>query len=243
MRIIDSPQNPYIKHLVKLSLDNSYRNAQKQVVLEGKKLIQDILPLVSSAMLLSTNETSALPHVETVQISSSVARALTQTESPEEIFAVVPLPDIHFPDQLTHLLVLDGVSDPGNLGTLLRTALALGWQGVFFLPGCADPFNSKALRAAQGALFHLPYKKGKWADLAPLQKQYGLLPIAADLEGVLPEKISSRTLLLVLGSEGQGLSAETRAHCEKVTIPLSGRMESLNVAAAGAILMYALRSS
>jgi TrmH family RNA methyltransferase len=242
MRLIESPQNPYIKHLVRLSQNSHYRHAEKKILLEGKKLIQDLLPLLPEATLLSTSETFPVPQKKAIRISPAVAKVLAQTETSEEVFAEVPLPCVPFPEkQLTHLLVLDGVSDPGNLGTLLRTACTLGWQGVFFLPGCCDPFNDKALRASQGALFTLPYQKGSWKELKRLKEKYQLASLAADLKGLGPEEISQQNLMLVLGSEGQGLSSETRSYCQSVTIKMSGKMESLNVASAGAILMYLLR--
>lgn len=145
---------------------------------------------------------------------------------------------------LRRLLVLEGIQDPGNLGTLLRTATALGWDGAFLLPGCCDPFNDKALRASRGASFRLPWATGTWGDLERVVATRSLVCIAAepdDRSGAkdLPESLAS-AVCLVLGAEGQGLSHEALSRCVPVAIPMPGQMESLNVAIAGSILMFAL---
>lgn len=228
MHRIDSPGNPYIKHLCKLIEDSAYRNEMQKVVVSGKGLI---LELPQSGTIYTTE-----PFDENqVLISSSVADKLGSS-----CIAELSMPHLDLPAKCTHLLALDRVSDPGNLGTLMRTALALGWDGVFLLPGCCDPFNDKALRASKGAPFKLPFIKGDWAAFDQMAKDHKLLTLAADLEGDPIGK--SRNCFLILGNEGQGLSEEGRLRGEKITIPLSGNMESLNVSAAGAILMYMLRN-
>ncbi len=229
MHRIESRDNPYIKHLCRLIDDSSYRNEMKKVVVTGKKQILEILPFAKGTIY--TTEPFEANHVA---ISEAVAKKLS---SP--CVAEFPMPQLKLPAKCTHLLALDQVSDPGNMGTLLRTALALGWDGVFLLPGSCDPFNDKALRASKGAPFKLPIIKGTWDEFDQLAKQHQLTPLAADLEGQSPEK---RNCFLILGNEGQGLSDEARSRGEKITIPLAGEMESLNVSAAGAILMYRLKT-
>ena len=136
-------------------------------------------------------------------------------------------------------MVLDGIQDPGNLGTLLRTALAFGWNGIYLLGNCCDPYNDKALRSAKGATFRLQLYQGDKAHLKDLSRTHQVL--VADLDGKAPESVNeSEKRVLVLGSESLGVSAESQAFGEKVTLPISGEMESLNVAVAGGILMYQL---
>ncbi|PKI61452.1 hypothetical protein CRG98_018135 [Punica granatum] len=125
---------------------------------------------------------------------------------------------------LHRILVLDGIQDPGNLGTLLRSAVAFNWGGVFLLPGCCDPFNDKALRASRGASFQLPIVSGYWTHLVSLKIEFGMRP-----------------LCLVLGSEGRGLSEKSESECELVSIPMTGKFESLNVSVAGGIFMFVLQ--
>ncbi|KAK9916932.1 hypothetical protein WJX75_008939 [Coccomyxa subellipsoidea] len=137
-------------------------------------------------------------------------------------------------------------------GSLIRTAAGLGWDGVYLLPGCCDPFNDKALRASRGAAFKLPIAIGNWQGIDQIADHHNLACFGAEphhsAEEDLPEtrassdEISSghRGLCLVLGNEGQGLSEDAQSRCQPLTIPMAGRMESLNVSHAGAILMFAL---
>lgn len=231
--MLESRDNPYVKHLRKLKEDAHYRQERQKVFIEGKNLIQELLPFVESGTLYTKNdfETS----LSKVQISEAVEKKLASFEG-SDLFAEFPLPQLQLPKKCTHILALDAVSDPGNLGTLLRSALALGWDGVFFLPGCADPFNGKVLRASKGALFKLPYLKGSWEELEKIATDQELPLLAADMEGRKPNRQKG---ILILGNEGQGLSQKA-SRLEKIAIPMPGNMESLNVSAAGAILMYVM---
>ncbi|KAL3139842.1 hypothetical protein ABBQ38_004140 [Trebouxia sp. C0009 RCD-2024] len=160
------------------------------------------------------------------------------------------------PKSLQRLLVLERLQDPGNLGTLLRTAVALGWDACFLLPGCCDPFNDKALKAGRGAAFKLPMAQGGWPDLEEAVKMhkmqcYGASPdkseadtgkqLRCDPASITQRPdVASHPLCIILGSEGQGLSKTAVAASRPLAIPMSGAMESLNVSQAGAILMFAL---
>jgi TrmH family RNA methyltransferase len=137
--------------------------------------------------------------------------------------------------------VLDRISDPGNLGTLLRTALALGWEGAFLTPHSADPFNDKAIRASKGACFFLPLQEGSYEELEELLKENQITAYVADLKGTsLPNLKVKHPLALILGNESLGPSAWAKQHGSAISIPMKKDVESLNVASAGAILMYEL---
>lgn len=237
---IDSFSNPRIKRLLKIKQDGRFRKEEKAILIEGKKLIQDCYPLMKGT-LYTVEEQSIPPHWQQVLISPEMAQKLSDTLHPEQVFAEVPLPkeDVlkNFP-----LLAFDAVSDPGNLGTLLRTALAFNWGGIIFLPGCCDPFNPKVLRASKGALFSLPYRRLSHEDFKKFADEQRLAVYAADLEGADAATLQGNTHVLVLGNEGKGLSQEISTWASKVTLPMSGKMESLNVSVAGGILMYLLRS-
>jgi TrmH family RNA methyltransferase len=168
--------------------------------------------------------------------------------------------------KLQRLLVLESVQDPGNLGTLLRCAAAFGWDAVWLLPGCCDPFNDKALRASRGAALRWPLAAGSLEELLQLVRQQGMLLLAAhpedpqqqqqqQQEESKPSSVGGtassaecstasasqqQPVCLVLGTEGAGLSGEVLAVATPLAVPMSGRMESLNVGVAGAILMFAL---
>jgi TrmH family RNA methyltransferase len=176
--------------------------------------------------------------VATPQIIHKIAGVV----SAEGILAEVAMPTSGSLQGYRRVLALDGVSDPGNMGTLLRTALAFGWEGVFLVENCCDPFNDKALRAAMGATFRLPLRTGTFADLQQLVKENGWHCLVADLEGEDPARVDcNQSLLLILGSEAHGPSAAARQLGQAVTLPMKGAMESLNVSIAGVILMFLLK--
>ncbi len=138
-----------------------------------------------------------------------------------------------------YFLILDSLSDPGNLGTLFRTALALGWDGIWLTPGTVDPFNDKALRAARGATFCLPFAWKTREEIIEATKKGALTLYTADIEGKPLHTISPRPpLALILSSESHG---PQNWPSEKITIPMQPHVESLNVASSGAILLYTLR--
>ena len=144
------------------------------------------------------------------------------------------------------LLLLDGVQDPGNLGTLLRSAAALRASGAVLLPGCCDAFNAKAVRAARGACFRLPLWRATWPQLAQLAGACGATVLGADPRGDpqgaqrVAASRGTQPVWLALGAEGPGLTQDARDLCTPVAVPGAGGMESLNVAAAGSILLYIL---
>ena len=244
MKKISSLQHTLVKHLVKLRKNRSYRYENKTVVIEGKKLVSEVCQKQKARYTLAVDESLVPKKVqaeESYLVSHDILRKISGVQTPEGVLAEVPIPPKSSLEGFRYLVAFDGISDPGNLGTLLRTALALGWEGAFILDNSCDPFNDKAVRAAKGATFRLPIRQGSWEELRALIKNNGLQPVAADLNGKNFDAFSSKEgLLLVLGSEAQGLSEEARECCEKITIPMSGKMESLNVSVAGGILMYIL---
>jgi RNA methyltransferase, TrmH family len=129
------------------------------------------------------------------------------------------------------------------VGTLLRSALALNWEGAFIFDTTADPFNSKALRAARGATFRLPLSYGGQEECDRLIKNNRLTVCVADTEGEkLMETVAAPPLLLILSNEAHGPRLSLKQNFTRVTIPMHQEMESINVASAGAILMHALKS-
>lgn len=242
-KVITSLQNPLVKEWVKLRESKSFRQERGECLISGAKQIAE----TPSPKLLLVYRTSLIPKNysgQIVRVSQEVLQKATGLKNPDGIAAVVPLPAPARFQKTRRLLALDGVADPGNLGTLLRTALAFGWEGVFCLPGCADPFGDKALRAAKGATFHIPIEDGPFARLLQIVENSALLPLAADALGKPFKEIDkSLPLVLILGAEGKGLSEKTQKIAQNIAIPMEGRVESLNVAVAGAILLYGLNDA
>ncbi|HEX8391588.1 MAG TPA: RNA methyltransferase [Longimicrobium sp.] len=247
------------ERLLRLLRQRKHRETEGRFVAEGIRAVEDLLGselsidfVAASSSAGDTPRGRALIHalldhsVTLREVSEVELRTLADTESPQGILAVGAVPEgglarIRVEREPAVVLVVDAVQDPGNLGTLARTAEALGAAGLVCLPGTVDAWNPKSVRAAMGATFRLPVVDAAWDELAPWLEQNGFQVLASGTGGeAVPEPAPARTALVV-GNEGAGISADTRARAHRVVgIPLRGRAESLNVAAAGAILMHQL---
>ncbi len=242
---IKSLQHPVVKYLVKLRTDKAARTSAGTVLITGKKLIHELAAKAKFKKIIIEKNYPIDPKIQADEIyvaSAEILKKITALQAPEPIAAEIVIPPSQNLAGKKYILGLDTINDPGNLGTLLRTALALGWEGAFVLEGSVDPYNEKALRAAKGATFELPLAFGNVTDLKQLIHKNKLHVYLADMKGKPLEQISKKTaLLLLLGSEAHGIRPALKEHFETVSIPISSKMESLNVSIAGAILMYYLK--
>jgi len=183
---------------------------------------------------------------ESLWLEEETLDQVAHTETPQGIVLVVREPPTVLEDlQGGRVLALDGIQDPGNLGTLVRVAAAFGLDGVVALTGSVDPWNSKAVRAAAGACFRIPVVRAgpeEFVDWAG-RREIPVLVAEADGEDV-ETRPAQRSWALVIGGEGEGAGDVVRAGAaRRVSIPMPGGMESLNAGVAGAILLYALTRS
>ncbi|MFN7936210.1 MAG: RNA methyltransferase [Bryobacteraceae bacterium] len=184
-----------------------------------------------------------LPGIRFAVLEDDVFAGLGSTESSQGVIALVRPPQAAFEDLVRGralLVVLDGVQDPGNAGTIVRSAEAFGATGVLFLKGSVSPYNAKTLRASAGSLFRLPSVSGMDADLARAALLQAGLDIYTAMPGAarqLQEVDFRRKCAIVVGSEGQGVSAPMRGIADDITIPTSS-VESLNAAVAASIILY-----
>ncbi|WP_202903366.1 TrmH family RNA methyltransferase [Gorillibacterium massiliense] len=250
---ITSVQNSRVKEWAEL-LTRRGRDKQKKVLLEGEHLVIEALNsgiAVESVLYLAEKgipfgvESYLTGEVERIAISQAVLAKCSDTETPQGVLAVARRPELAAEVLLDNrealIVALDGVQDPGNLGTIIRTADAAGATGIVLGRGTVDPYNPKTMRSAMGSLFHLPVVEASLPQLlqqaaAGGAKVYstgmssGLTCYAADLSG---------PVWFVLGNEGAGVSAEVRGCVQQeLSIPMPGKAESLNVAMAGGILLY-----
>ena len=235
---LKSLQHPLVKYLVKLRKDKRFRSEEKRVLLEGRKILLEYPGQIEK--LFVTKEAPLSPSVppkETYLISVEMIKKISGSPAPEPYLATVPLPLFSTLERERRLLALDRLNDPGNLGTLLRTAFALGFDGAFLIEPSADPFMDKALRAAKGATFRLPMRMGTEELFISLMKKKGLLFYIGDAKGTSTFRLTS-PCVLILGNESHGVSKPLKSLGLSISIPLSNAVESLNVGAAGAILMY-----
>ncbi|KAJ3687092.1 hypothetical protein LUZ61_016256 [Rhynchospora tenuis] len=282
-KLISSVSNPLVKHCVKLRLSSSYRRSNNSVLIVGLTPILEIckfqreekgsFSIIGQLIVLDgtsiPDELSSIC-VSVVHVSANVLKKISGMQSIDstEVIAIMRMPqsfcdlEMNGSEAMFHsllpspyrLLVLDGIQDPGNLGTLIRSARAFKWDGVFLLPGCCDPFNEKALRAARGASFQLPIVSGNWSQLNAYASKQTMKILAGHpgnnvnrpnrtsfLTGVVVNRLASEALCLVLGSEGNGLSFEALERAELISIPMEGLFESLNVSVAGGIFLFMLQ--
>jgi TrmH family RNA methyltransferase len=233
---ITSLQHPLVKKLVKIRKDRSARAQEKSVLIVGQVIIQEVAPVCRIKILISTKP---LPiKADSKELASvEVLQKIIGHKTDDLVAAEVVMPPSGNLQNCKLILLLDEVSDPGNVGTIFRAALAMGWDGVYVISGSADPYNDKALRASRAAPLLLPWKEGSWNEAEILFKDRQV--IYADTQGTPLSKMRfSSPLLLILGHETRGPSKKARALGEPITIPMKGKMESLNVASAASILLY-----
>jgi len=223
-----------VEELVKSSLE-----------IEGILVAPQVEEAPRGAALVATLRTRGLT-VESVAPLEFASAA--ETESPQGILALARIPGVtldEIPDaDPLRLLILDAVQDPGNVGTILRTALAMGATATIALPGTVDLWNAKVVRSAMGAHFHHPTVHASWDELLAFRSKRGLALWGADAAGVaIGSEPRPKRLGLVVGNEGAGLTDMIRSSCDRlVSIPMSPRAESLNVAVAAGILLHEVRA-
>ncbi|TVY05569.1 TrmH family RNA methyltransferase [Paenibacillus cremeus] len=254
---ISSVHNERVKQWTQL-LDRKGRDKQGRFLIEGVHLVQealgsDIPPdvLVFSAErrdavagLLREAETRGL---ECVAVTEAVLAKCTDTETPQPVFAVVPkLPwraaDLLAASEKAGLVaVIDGIQDPGNLGTIIRSADAVGASGVLLGKGTVDLYNPKTVRSTMGSLFHLPIVQGDLTEWLPQAAERGVRIVSTRLENAVSIYAYDfrQPTWFVIGNEGQGVSAAVQALAgDHVQIPMQGRAESLNAAMAATIVLF-----
>ncbi len=174
------------------------------------------------------------------EVSTSLMKSLSDTESPQGILAVLNEFQLPIPNSPNFILIPDQIRDPGNLGTLLRTAAATGVQAVLHPPETADAFAPKVVRSGMGAHFNLPIHSLTWDEIDQVVKTAGLQVFIADMDGQSCWEINlSQPVALVIGGEADGASEQARGLAHgKISIPMPGQAESLNAGVAGSVLMF-----
>jgi TrmH family RNA methyltransferase len=178
--------------------------------------------------------------IDVEQVENRLLQSLSETETPQGVLAVLQLTQLPIPNSIDFLLIPDQIRDPGNLGTLLRTAAATGVQAVLLSPETTDAFGPKVVRAAMGAHFRLPIHSMKWEEIEQISKSANMQVLLADMEGKSCWDTDLRQpLALIIGGEAEGASEEARKLANgQISIPMVGKMESLNAAMAGSVLMF-----
>ncbi|GAE30148.1 TrmH family RNA methyltransferase [Halalkalibacter hemicellulosilyticus] len=250
MKRIDSVKNERIKQWKKLH-SRKGREKANQFLIEGFHLIEEALKsnvVVQHILLEEGREWPAewkMDDAERIEVHITVLKELSDTMTPQGVIAICELPnDGEIDNRNGCFLLVDRIQDPGNLGTIIRTADAAGMTGVILGEGCVDPFNSKVLRSSQGSLFHLPIYHGPLTEWVRAFKE-----VKVPILGTALQNASSYTAIeplesfaLIVGNEGEGVDQDLLKQTnQNVYIPIYGKAESLNVAIATGILLYHLR--
>jgi TrmH family RNA methyltransferase len=254
---ITSRENAKIKYACRLASSGAFRRSEGRFLAEGRKLCPELCRGAALEQLFYTQaaaekcpELAQLPG-EHYLIEDHVADKLADVGTHQGVFGVfrTPQADLSGIRPGGRYLALERVQDPGNVGTLLRSAAAFGFDGVLLSDGCASPFAPKTLRASMGAAVQLPIVEG--GDMARTVAELrarGITCLAAALYRSEPLSAAAREypggVCVVIGSEGQGLTEATVAACDKtVRIPMTDRVESLNAGIAGSVLLWHFRGA
>ena len=245
MEHITSRHNPLMGHIRKLVGSAAYRRETGEFLCDSPKLLQEAL--LWQAEITAVVTISPLPrlpeHIRQVQVPEDIMSSISPVKTPQGVLFTCRLPQAPLPRSLTgrRYVLLDGVQDPGNVGTILRTLDAFDADGLLLTGGCADPYGWKAVRSSMGAVFRRPIYFGSPEDLAALLHRSDLPLYGAALrEDTVDARQADYTrCVLAIGSEGRGLSREVLDLCDQtIRIPMSDRCESLNAAIAAAVLLW-----
>lgn len=247
MEKITSRKNPLITHIRKLSTDRAYRREQGEYLGDGVKLLQEAVrwnaPLTAVVCTPGTQLPDIPESVRTVEVPEDVMASVSPMKSPQGALFLCRMERSELPEKLEgeRYLVLDGLQDPGNVGTIWRTADALGADGILLVNGCADPWGHKTVRSTMGACFRLPVYEAGREQLARVLKASGIPLYATALreDTVDLRHADLSRCAVVIGSEGRGISEEMLSLCEKtLKIPMRARCESLNAASAATVVLW-----
>ncbi len=251
MEKITSRQNPLCVQLRKLNSSRAYRRKAGLFTGEGPKLLSEAVKAGADLRAVVTAPGTEVPcpeGVRRVETDPELLNSLCDTRTPQGVLFLCGTWDAAPPEKLPgeRYLVLDGLQDPGNVGTIWRTADALGADGLLLLDGCADPFSPKTARATMGACFRLPVYELEAGELPGLLERSGLPLYAAALGADTADlrKADLRRCAVAVGNEGRGVSPEVLALCQRtLRIPMRARCESLNAAAAAAVILWEMARS
>ncbi|MCK5632629.1 RNA methyltransferase [bacterium] len=246
MKTINSRQNPHIKAIVALKKPKG-RRSQSKLLVEGIRVVSTVIeagwqPLdlyVTETMLKTAQKISSDDNITIV--TDPVMEKLSQATSPSGIVGVFKNPKKPKTEKLHSGLVLADVADPGNMGTLIRSCVAMGFSSVVIVDG-ADPFSHKVIQSTAGTIASVDIFVWSWEKLLTNKNKNELVALVPR-DGKPANILNKENSLLVVGNEAHGIKKEWITNCDKkVTLPISGRAESLNAAVAGSIALYLLQN-
>ena len=256
---ITSRDNKLVKHVIKLG-QRAYREKNRQYIVEGKRIAEEALAYALesvSAVIVSEGfgvgmgqgmvqefgaPSDSGKSVKVYRVSDKLFKEMCQTDTPQGILLVMDMPPnrkINF-SEARRVMVLDGVKEPGNMGTIIRTSEAAGCDGIVLLKGCTDIYGPKTVRSTMGSIFRQRFMVMDGADALNILKENGFTVVVASLDGENMYNVSiGDKCALIVGSEADGVSEEISSLADKrVRIPMAGKVESLNAAVSAAVATY-----
>ena len=251
--MISSISNPKVKKVRRLQVDKRYRAKQQQFVVEGTRWIGELTKTLATPQdvfytedwLVQEDHTELIDRLQCRRhlVADPLMAAMSTTEAPPGVLATVVIKPLTIPEKLSLVLIVDGITNPGNLGTMLRTAAAAGVDAVLLAPGSVDIFNPKVVRGSMGALLRIPVHQLNWNDIAATVKSLHIWMATAHGTDIYTAIDWREPAALIIGNEAHGPSKRAGSlSVGTVKIPMSSATESLNAAiAAGIILFEVLR--
>lgn len=244
---ITSRQNPLLRHIKKLQSSREYRAECREFTADGSKLLEEAVKWNAALHTIVAADDATLcelpSDVRVVRVPKDVMESVSLMKAPQGVLFLCGIPQSRELSLTGGCIVLEGIQDPGNLGTILRTADALDVP-VILTEGCADPYNPKAVRAAMGAVFRTPPQISDSNAVCAACAREGIMLAAAALTDTAVDirSVELQNAAVVIGSEGHGISPEFLQRIPKqIIIPMNPRCESLNAALAAAIVMWQMK--
>jgi RNA methyltransferase, TrmH family len=257
MEMITSNQNSFIKEVKSLKLKKN-REDKKFFFIEGERFVEEAVKeeveinkiFISDSYIKNVNEGSILRKIEQKEnyiylLPDKLFQEISDTENPQGILAIIKMKEHEFSDvfnEKSFIIILDSIQDPGNMGTIIRTADAVGATGIIYSKGCVDIYNPKVLRGSMGSIFHLPvvYCENLFTTIEIIKKR-NIKIYAAHLKADKNyfDVDMHNTIAIIIGNEANGINDELASLADTfVKIPMEGKAESLNASVAAGILMY-----
>ena len=239
--IITSKSNPTIKEIVKLN-DKKFRRETGLYLVEGTKPVNECIAAGGDIQRIVCTERLASSYIEPTVVSEDVFKAVSSEKTPQGVIAVVKIPESNIEPPKDSCILLDRLQDPGNLGTIIRTANAAGYRQIYLI-NCTDPYSPKAVRASMSGIFFVKIYQGGESEILNALKDIPLICADMDGENIFSFKAPQK-FCLCIGNEGQGISDVINKISEyRVKIPMSETCESLNAAVSAGIAMYLLKGN
>lgn len=243
---ITSRKNPLLQQVKKLFSSRKEREIAGLFAADGTKLLQEAVrfcPDLDTVILSDGVEADVPSHVRLIRVPEDVMASISPMEAPQGAVFLCRLPQKEAFVPKAPMLLLDGIQDPGNLGTMLRTADALNVP-VVLLEGCADPYSHKVVRSSMGAVFRTPVVQSTWEEVSAALCAAGI-PVAVTALSDRAKDIRQadvKAMAVVIGSEGRGVRSEILASADReLIIPMNGHCESLNAAVAASIVLWQMQ--